>query len=163
MGGCFYFKRDFNSYGDAKLRGRNVTLWKRIKETLLKLKWRHPESWVLLLYYPLACPYSSSKKYTLSSPTAEANFFSQWETVANLNSSLSSSGLSFKAAPPSFPFFFIKELFFVLSACLWFAEAYMSQIAIPVLFTNKLIFAGKYLAILFLRLTTLYFSVIFLM
>ena len=138
-----YFKSNFNSYGDAKLRRRNITLWKWIKGTLLKLKSRSPESWALSLYSPLAFPDSSRKKYTLPSPTVEAYFFSQWETITTLNCSLSSNGLSFKAAPPGFAFFYIKELFFVLWTRLWFAEAYTSQIAIPVLFTNKLFFAGK--------------------
>lgn len=88
--------------------------------------------------------YHSSRRniFLLSnSPASEKLLLlSQWEIVTTLNCLLSSNGLSFKVIPPDFPFYFIKEVSFILWTCQWFAEACMSQIAIPVLFINKLIF-----------------------
>lgn len=88
--------------------------------------------------------YHSSRRniFLLSSSPGNEKLLqlSQWETVTTLNCLLPSNGLSFQVIPPNFPFYFIKEVSFILWTCQWFAEACLSQIAIPVLFINKLIF-----------------------
>lgn len=57
---------------------------------------------------------------------------------------LSSNEIFFKTAPSkTAPLLYKGMLLFVLSTCLWFITVCMFQIALPLLFSNKLIFASK--------------------
>lgn len=119
------------------------------------LRYLHLWKWVNGVHKPrreiphicaIPCSFHSpeGRRKISSRPQQAALAYKQWEAAIISNSPFSFNELSLKPAPSNFLFFSVKgQLFsFVLRACLWFTIACLSQIAIPLLFPNKLDFAG---------------------
>lgn len=82
---------------------------------------------------------------------------SPWGNTVTLNSRSPPMKLSSKQPlPKTAPFLYKSMLLFVLLTCLWLITVRMFQIALPLLFPNKLIFASKITSCLVFKTDRLY-------
>lgn len=107
-----------------------------------------------------------SRKSLLCYPSRKKGDFSpclatSWPMRKHCHSELllSSNETLFKTAPSKrAPFLYKSILLFVLPTCLWFITVHIFQIALPLLFPNKLIVASKTTSSFVLKIVRLYRS-----